>query len=105
MKFATIPAALALGAVSLTPLGASAASDHRIFDGHVVHVSSTNIKVSGIEGGKAQTLSFLIDHGTKLRKKLMQGEYVRVTFDQRLLGIRHADSVDPWGDPAMKMKS
>jgi hypothetical protein len=97
--------ALALGAVIATPLTAGAASDHRTFDGMVVHVSRANIKVQGKEGGKMQTLSFLIDHGTKIAHEVKPNEYVQITYDQRLLGIRHADAVDPWANPAMKIKS
>jgi hypothetical protein len=98
-------AVLALGAAFAAPLGASAASDHRTFDGTVVHVSRENIKVQGVEGGKTQILSFLIDHGTKIAHTVKPNEYVRITYDQKLLGVRHADSVDPWGNPALKIKS
>ena len=106
MKTAIFSAATALAfATSLSPIASNAASDHREFEGHVVHVSSENIKVHGIEGGKGQTLSFLINHGTKMRHTVHAGEYVRIIFDQRFLGVRHADSVDPWKDPAMKIKS
>jgi hypothetical protein len=101
----SLSAALALGAVAGSPLAANAASDHRLFDGKVVHVSSENIKVHGIEGGQAKTISFLINHGTRMRHTIHAGEYVRVIFDQRFLGIRHADSVDPYGAPGMKIKS
>ena len=70
-----------------------------------MHVSRENIKVHGMEGGKAQTLSFIVNHGTKMAHTLYPNEYVRVIYDQKLLGVRHADSVDPWKNPAMKMKS
>ena len=98
-------AALALGAALASPISAGAASDHRTFDGTVVHVSRENIKVQGTEGGKVQILSFLIDHGTKIAHEVKPNEYVQITYDQRLLGIRHADSVDPWANPALKIKS
>jgi hypothetical protein len=97
-----------VGALALTmsaPLTANAASDHREFEGTVVHVSSENIKVHGREGGKMQTISFLINHGTLMRHTIHAGEYVRIIFDQRLLGIRHADSVDPYAARGMKIKS
>ncbi len=100
----SMTAALAIGAIA-APTATFAASDHREFEGHVVHVSSENIKVSGIEGHKHQTLSFLINHGTLMRHAVKPGEYVRIIYDQRFLGIRHADSVDPWKDPMMKIKS
>jgi len=99
-------AALALAASVGTPLaGSAASSDHRTFDGTIVHVSSENIKVQGVEGGKSQILSFLINHGTKMRHTLKPNEYVRVIYDQKLLGARHADEIEPWANPAMKMKS
>jgi hypothetical protein len=99
-------AAVALGASLLTPFAANAkSSDHRTFDGNVVHISSSNIKVQGTEGGKSQTLSFVINHGTTMMKVIKPGEYVRVTFDQKLLGLRHADAIDPYASPAMKMKT
>jgi hypothetical protein len=102
----SIAVALTLGAAAIAPSASSAASsDHRTFDGTVVHVSDANIKVQGIEGGKMQTLSFLIDSGSKIRKALRPNEYVKVTYDQKLLGIRHADQVDPEANPALKMKS
>jgi hypothetical protein len=101
----SITAALAFGAAASLPLAADAASDHRLFEGTVVHVSSENIKVHGVEGGVAKTISFLINHGTKMRHSIHAGEYVRVIFDQRFLGIRHADSVDPYGARGMKIKS
>jgi hypothetical protein len=47
----------------------------------------------------------LIDHGTKLAHELHPGEYVRIVFDQRLLGIRHADEVIPYNNSAMKVHS
>jgi hypothetical protein len=100
-----LASAAALSAAIATPLVASAASSHRTFDGTVEHISSTNIKVHGVEGGKAQTLSFLVNHGTNMTKLIHAGEYVRVTFDQKLLGARHADSITPYANPAMKMKT
>ena len=104
MKIAFLAVALSLGSMLAAPLSAGAASDHRVFDGTVVHVSKFNIKVHGVEGGKAQTLSFVIDKQSMMRA-VKPGEYVRVVYDQRLLGTRHADSVVPYDNPAMKIKS
>jgi len=101
----TSAAALALGAVLGAPLSAGAASDHRTFDGTVVHVSRENIKVQGTEGGKSQILSFLINHGTKMAHEIKPNTYVRVIYDQKFLGVRHADDVEPWANPALKIKS
>ncbi|GAC1400775.1 MAG: hypothetical protein NVS3B17_19420 [Vulcanimicrobiaceae bacterium] len=91
-------AAFALGAVIGAPIGAFAVdnTDHRTFDGTVVHVSETNVKISGTEGGKPQILSFdfLPRIGVASAKhKLHAGERVRVTFDQKGLGGRHLDSI------------
>lgn len=98
IKARTAAAAVALAAVIGTPLGALAVTntDHRTFDGTVVHVSETNLKVKSTEGGKFQILSFdfLPRLGVASAKhKLKAGERVRVTFDQKGVGGRHLDSV------------
>lgn len=98
--------AFAIGLAIGAPLGIASAksSDHRDFEGTVEHVSAENIKIHGIEGGKAQTLSFLINPKvTKLThndgkstaelKEIHIGDMVKVRFDQKLLGIRHADMI------------
>jgi hypothetical protein len=99
-------AAFAIGLAIGAPVGMASASssDHRDFEGTVKHVSVDNIKVYGIEGGKAQTLSFLINPKiTKLThnggkstaelKDIHEGDMVKIRFDQKLFGIRHADSI------------
>jgi hypothetical protein len=111
---ATFAFGIALGA----PIGIVSAksSDHRTFDGVVTHISANNIKVKGTGGGKSQVLSFEYvprigktlhsgGHLTTDQKALHVGEYVRVTYDQKLLGLRHADAVDPYGSAAMVMKN
>jgi hypothetical protein len=97
-KARTTMAAVALAAVIGTPLGALAVTntDHRTFDGTVVHVSETNLKVKGTEGDKFQILSF--DFLPRLgmasaKHKVHAGERIRVTFDQKGVGGRHLDSV------------
>ncbi len=114
--FRMTAASLALMA-SLAPAAAGAASsDHRTFDGTIVHISTNNIKVKGMEGGQMQVLSFLyvprigkLTHNdgkvTRDQNALHEGEYVRVMYDQKALGIRHADAVEPYANPGMKMKS
>ena len=104
MRIAILAAALPLSMVLSGPLAASAASDHRTFDGTVVHVSKINIKVHGVEGGQSKDISFLIDKQSLLHT-VKPGEYVRVIYDQRFLGTRHADSVEPYANPRMKIKS
>jgi hypothetical protein len=98
--------AFAVGAALGAPLGIASAksSDHRDFEGSVVHVSAENIKVHGVEGGRAQTISFLISPKvTKLThsdgkataelKEIHVGDMVKVRFDQKFLGLRHADMI------------
>ncbi len=103
-----ILSAFAFGAILGAPVGmaSAASSSHRDFQGTVVHVSATNIKVHGIEGGKAQTLSFLVDpkvvkvskkvHGqaTAEMRDIQVGDYVLVRYDQKFLGVRHADAIN-----------
>ncbi len=112
----TALASMAMAAM-LVPISANAASsDHRTFDGTIVHLSGNNVKVAGMEGGRMQTLSFLyvprfgkMTHNggkaTTDQKALHSGQYVRVIYDQKALGIRHADAIEPAADPHMKMKS
>ena len=101
-----IVSAFAIGAALGAPLGMASAksSAHRDFEGTVVHISSDNIKVHGVEGGKAQTLSFLISpksvkisrshgSGTAAMRDIRVGDMVKVRFDQKLLGVRHADAI------------
>jgi hypothetical protein len=107
---------LALGALLAPAAAGAASSDHRTFDGTIVHISTNNVKVKGLEGGQMQTLSFLyvprigkLTHNggevTRDQKALHEGEYVRVMYDQKALGIRHADAIEPYANPNLKMKS
>jgi len=113
-----VVAAFALGIAVGAPIGIVSAksSDHRTFEGVVTHISSNNIKVKGTEAGKTEVLSFEYvprigktlhsgGHVTTDQKALHVGEYVRVTYDQKLLGLRHADAVDPYGSAAMTMRN
>jgi len=106
-------AAFALGSAIGAPLGMASAksSDHRDFEGTVQHISSGNIKVSGIEGGRAQTLSFLLSPKIKLSRHgnsparlrdIHVGDMVKVRFDQKFLGVRHADLIIDETDGAHK---
>ncbi|MBD5655777.1 MAG: hypothetical protein IAI50_11455 [Candidatus Eremiobacteraeota bacterium] len=113
-----ITAAFAIGAALGVPLGVTAkSSDHRTFDGKVVHISGNNIKVMGLEGGKMQTISFLmVPHIKKVFKRkgaaatgqlqaIKPGDYVEITFDQKFLGVRHADEILDTDSPMGQMKS
>ena len=93
-----IPAALALAMVSV-PVSVLAAST---FYGITVHVSTNNIKVRNPQSH--QTLSFEIlpkfdrvfsanGKTTYQMRKVRPGQYVGIVYDQRALGIRHADKI------------
>ena len=98
-----IPAALAaatfaagIAAASSTALAAST------FYGIVVHVSTNNIKVQ--DPKSKQTLSFTIvpkfdqvfsanGKTTYQMSAIKAGQYVGIIYDQKALGIRHADKI------------
>jgi hypothetical protein len=92
-------AALALLALTLAPNAAWAAST---FYGIVVHVSTDNIKVMNPKSN--QTLSFEIlpkfdqvfssdGKTTYQMRHIHSGNYVGVIYDQKVLGMRHADKI------------
>ena len=95
-----VSAWLLLAAVLISPQSAEA--KNKIWTGKVVHVSTSNIKVYNPTGH--QTLSFLLwpkfknvfsDDGktTYQMAKIHNGTYVKVWYDQGLLGARHADKI------------
>lgn len=95
-----VSAWLLLAAVLISPQSAEA--KNKIWTGKVVHVSTSNIKVYNPTG--RQTLSFLLvpkfnqvfsDNGktTTQMTKIHNGMYVKVWYDQGLLGARHADRI------------
>lgn len=72
------------------------------FYGEVVHVSVDNVKV--YDPKAKQTLSFVLTpkfdqifstdgKTTYQMKDLKKGQYVRVVYDQKALGMRHADKI------------
>ena len=72
------------------------------FYGLVRHVSTQNVKV--YDPHARQTLSFILtpkfdqvfssDGKTTYQMRYLQaGQYVRVVYDQKLLGVRHADKI------------
>ena len=72
------------------------------FSGIVNHVSDNNIKIT--DSKSKQTLGFLIlpkfdqvfsaDGKTTYQMKAIKaGQYVKVYYDQRFLGMRHADRI------------
>lgn len=92
-------AALALSLAFVLPSAADAAS---VFYGIVRHVSVNSIKV--VDPRTNQTLSFELlpkfdqvfsgdGKTTYQMKDVKPGRYVGVIYDQRALGIRHADQI------------
>ncbi len=91
--------ALIAGLVASSPSAVQAAST---FYGIVVHVSTSNIKVQ--DSRTKQTLSFTIvpkfdqvfsaDGKTTYQMSAIKaGQYVGIIYDQKALGVRHADKI------------
>lgn len=85
----------------LAPQLASAGQTNNWY-GEVVHVSMDNVKVN--DPRIHQTLSFIVTpkfdqifsangKETYQMKDLKNGQYVRVVYDQKALGMRHADKI------------
>jgi hypothetical protein len=99
MKPLFYTAALAAALLTLIPQVAFAAST---FYGITVHVSTNNIKVE--DPKTKQTLSFAIlpkfdqifsadGKTTYQMKDVKAGQYVGIIYDQKALGVRHADKI------------
>lgn len=104
MRILPILAALAIGATAIVPATVRAADKDTTnkFYGIVNHVSTANVKVTNTK--KHQTLGFVLTpkfdklfsangKTTYQMKDLKPGQYVEVVYDQKLLGVRHADSI------------
>src|SRR5271166_2771385 len=94
-----LSAVVAAAALLSAPAPAQAAST---FYGIVRHVSDNNIKVDDPRTG--QTLSFeIVPHFDQIfssngkttyqMKELRPGRYVGVIYDQKMMGMRHADKI------------
>lgn len=94
--------AIALPVLTLAPASAANKVGSATFSGIVNHVSSDSIKVT--DPVAHSTLSFLIvpkfdqvfsDDGktTYQMKAIKAGQYVKVYYDQKFLGQRHADRI------------
>lgn len=92
-------AAIAAAGVTTTMGAGQAALLH--FTGRVDHVSTDNIKVTNARGA---TMSFMVlphfdqvfqfdGKTTYQMKRLKPGMLVNVSYDERALGIRHADRI------------
>ncbi len=71
-------------------------------EGTLVHISDTNIKVKDDKTGKELSFALVphFDHvfssdgkSTYQMKALHSGQLVKVYYDQKLLGLRHADRI------------
>jgi hypothetical protein len=92
---------LFLGSLAVAPASAAKVGS-ATFSGIVDHVSSNNIKVHNPANN--QNLSFLIlpkfdrvfsaDGKTTYQMRAVKpGQYVKVYYDQKMLGARHADRI------------
>jgi hypothetical protein len=91
-----------LAAAALLAAPAIPAQAASTFYGIVRHVSDTNIKVDDPRTG--QTLSFeIVPHFDQIfssdgkttyqMKELRPGKYVGLIYDQKMMGMRHADKI------------
>jgi hypothetical protein len=101
-RLAVLPLALALGMVVATPPPAATAGTvgSAWIEGTLVHISANNIKVKT----GTQELSFLLvphfdqvfsgdGKTTYQMKNLHSGQTVKVFYDQKFFGQRHADRI------------
>ncbi|MEO7039534.1 MAG: hypothetical protein ABI186_05840 [Candidatus Elarobacter sp.] len=106
-RYAAVPLAFA---AALMPAAVQAKTTP-VFEGNVVHISTSNIKVKN----PTQTLSFLLvphfdqvfsgdGKTTYQMTKLHAGQLVKVYYDQKGLGIRHADRILVLNHAEMRVK-
>jgi hypothetical protein len=111
-QVAALAGTMAMLSVPLAPAAAADKAGSEVFQGLVDHVSSDNLKVTDPKSKK--TLSFLLvprfnkvfkSHGkTMQQSSLHNGQYVKVYYDQKLLGRPHADRVLILNDSNVAMK-
>jgi len=101
MRIIRLLPAFALAVAFAAPHGVQAGKANTFY-GLTLHVSTNNIKVQNPM--TKETLSFLIlpkfdqvfsndGRTTYQMKNVHPGQYVRVMYDQKGLGIRHADKI------------
>jgi hypothetical protein len=99
-KLSLLMLALFLGSFLAAPASAEKVGSANV-SGIVSHVSDNNIKITD---GKGQQLSFLIlpkfdqvfsaDGKTTYQMRAIKaGQYVKVYYDQKFIGQRHADRI------------
>jgi hypothetical protein len=100
-KLSLLILALFLGSFLAAPAGADQKVGSANVSGIVSHVSDNNIKITD---GTGHQLSFLVvphfdqvfdenGKGTYQMSHLKAGNYVKVYYDQKFLGQRHADRI------------
>lgn len=108
--FLALTAACAIWVGALA--GPAYAAPPNVFIGRVDHVSTSNIKVTG----NGQTLSFLLvprfnqifssdGKTTRQMTDIHNGDYVKIFYDQKALGQRHADKIFLLGNTGHAMGS
>jgi hypothetical protein len=102
-RLAALPLAVAVGFAAVAPVPAAAAKVGSAWvEGTLVHISTNNIKVKDDNTGKE--LSFLLvphfdqvfsgdGKTTYQMKKLHSGQLVKIFYDQKFFGQRHADRI------------
>jgi hypothetical protein len=100
-QVAALAGTVAMLSVPLPPAVAAEKAGSQVFQGLVDHVSSDSLKVTDPKSSK--TISFLLvprfnkvfkSHGKTMQQtSLHNGQYVKVFYDQKLLGRPHADRV------------
>lgn len=99
--FAALPI-IATGVIAPAPALAGAKVGSQWVEGTLVHISTSNIKIKDDKTGQ-ETGFLLVPHFDKVfasdgkttyqMKSLHSGQLVKVYYDQKLLGARHADRI------------
>ncbi len=101
-RLSKVSLAFTIAALTFAPAYADGTVGSATFSGIVNHVSDNNIKVENTK--TKQSLSFLIvpkfdqvfsaDGKTTYQMKAIKpGQYVKIYYDQKMLGQRHADRI------------
>ncbi len=95
--------AAAFAIIGFSTVAAPAATaGSQVFEGITRHVSENNIKVYDPHSGKTQSFMIVGRFGNvfsadgrhqKQMKDIVAGQYVKVYYDQKMLGMFHADRI------------
>jgi hypothetical protein len=101
-RFRLVPAVALLVALAVTGIASAARAGTQVFQGIVRHVSSNNIKVYNNASGQTQAFVLLPRFGNVFKADgrtpsdlhhIAAGDYVKVYYDQKMLGAFHADRI------------